>query len=233
MAKRGANGRFTSADEPAPAALDPNDMPPLFDLEIEPQEPTIEPAELPLPPAPPDAPAEADAGGADVTLATALARGIDEAVGLMFGAGYRAQPEQIAAVGEAAAPVLTRALTFVHAGELAEANVPAPVRELATLAARVYVAWGDAFVLIVRQRIAELRAQREEADGSQSGSTDRGNGGVRGAGRSNGSGDADPAALSAADVARPDTSVGPDPGAQARFDELLALDAVARRRRPD
>lgn len=222
---RGANGRFASSTAAAPPV---DELPHLISLQVEPID--FEPGAIPELPPPPEAlPADdTDPGAGDVFLADALARGIDELVGLLAGATFKAEPDQVAAVGEAAAPVVRRVLSLVHADSLAESTVPAPVRELATLVARVYVAWGDAFVLIAQQQIAELRAQRE-AQRAEAGPTYGSDGGVRDADRDERPYWGGPRAVPPVDRAGEEVPpVGLDPRRAASIEHLSSLDARPR-----
>jgi hypothetical protein len=225
--KRGPGGRFAPAG--AEGGADDDDMP-LLDLEIAPVDEL--PADIRPPELEPEPPPPAGDEPPDATLAITLARGIDETVGLLFGAEYRGEPDQVTAVGEAADPVIRRALTLVHAGQLAESTVPAPVRELVVLAARVWVAWGDALVVTFQRQVAELRAARE-VDG---GTTDRPAGpGDRGDGRSgrvNGHDHGVPAGAPAAAADNQGAGEGGPTGTPSgAFAQLLALDTGARRGR--
>lgn len=219
MAGRDRSGRFArSVDEPAAAE------PELVHLTIEPRD-DPEPAFVPplaFEPEPPSGDATDEDSATDAMLGTALARGVDELVGMMFGAAYRADAAQVEAVGEAAYPVVRRALSFVHAAELAESTIPAPIREIGTLAARAYAAWGDALTLIVQNKISEIREGRNDRATPRSAQGADGQPGRHG--RANGHADGDPAPFPAGAFAgEADRTAGPGVGAPGPLDELLAL----------
>ena len=166
MAARGANGRFAKsapATEPDPVLSEP------FHLSIDPL-PAPDPELVPWLAEPePETPAGAAPAAGDDTdaeIAIIAARGLDELIGQLLGEEYQAAPGKVDKVGEAAAPVIRRALSLFHADQLAESKVPAPVKELVVLAVRAWFAWGDGIVVIAKGEFNRLRAQREDRDGS-------------------------------------------------------------------
>lgn len=231
--RRGANGRFSGGD-PEPAA---GELPPLLDLTVEavdldPAESTIPQLESPaLDGAPaPDLEAGEDAG--DPALAVALARGLDELVGLVFGASFRADPAAVEAVGDAALPVMRRAFSFFHAAELAESAIPAPVREITVLAVRAYAAWGDAAAIVARQTLDEIRGRvRGEDSSAEAGSTSGAGDGLREPGGSNGLGLDGAAQVPGTAQTVPAAWLGPDSGAENEVSRHPARRSGSRGRR--
>jgi hypothetical protein len=229
VASRGANGKFTAKPAAPPAAAPADELPDLVDLTIEPIDMPEPPAGLPSPP--PAAPIPDELSAEDARLAVELARGVDELVGLFVGAAYRATPDEVAAVGQAADPLMRRGLAFFHAAELAESSVPAPIRELVRLAVTVWLAWGDALVVTAQQQIAERRKGR--TDGATNGSPGSADERGQGDGRPDRFPLDDPAQVAAGrDGAADVRPARPANGAPTAYELATRVDTGARPRRP-
>lgn len=115
---------------------------------------------------PPVLPPEAQDGPTvdDVPLYVAATRGLDWGIGAALGDDYRATPDHLETVAEAAAPIARRLADLIGAAEAVDATVPPIVRELVTLAAAVYVAWGDALEVAAREAIDHYRHRGEDTD---------------------------------------------------------------------
>ena len=176
---RDAAGRFVRGSPPPPAET----VPPAASVSPEPETVAsrssappamprlrllvedVTPAIAPPPPPPGAGPEEPGPEVDDVPLYAGLARGIDWIIGAAMGDTYRAPEHRVDAVGEAIAPVGRRVAGLVGASGVVDASVPPLVRELGTLAAALYVAWGDAFVDAFRAALEARRAEREATDG--------------------------------------------------------------------
>jgi len=149
--------------EPAPPAAQraPSSLPSLIRLRVE----DVTPAAAAAPDEPPPEPVPLEERDPDdVPLYLGLARGIDWIIGATMGDHYSAPEPRVDKVGEAIAPLGRRVAGLVGASGVVDESVPPLVRELATLAAAVYVAWGDAFIELTQEAIARIRAEREEDD---------------------------------------------------------------------
>ncbi len=171
---------------------------------------------------------EPELGPDDVPLYVGLARGIDWGIGALLGPDKRATDRRVDDVGEAIAPIGRRLEGLVGASGVVDAAVPSLVRELATLAAAVYVAWGDAFEQIFREQVAARRARREETDGDLADRStragDRGAArGARPAGRLGGPAEAAGGAADAGQEIRPPGPPGPRSGRSAELGGAFAL----------
>lgn len=176
-AERGPGGRFKPRAVPEPdtetlvsreTSVSPEPAPFAGELRlvVDDVTPTIERTGAPPPPAglPPEAGDGIEVD--DVPLYVAATRGLDWGIGTALGEEYRATPDHLDTVAEAAAPLARRLADLVGAAEAVDATVPPIVRELAVFAAAVYVAWGDAAELAIRAAIESYRHRGEDDDAS-------------------------------------------------------------------
>jgi hypothetical protein len=133
------------------------------------------------PPPPMALPPEADQGPEvdDVPLYVAATRGLDWGIGTALGEQYRATPDHLDTVAEAAAPLARRLADLIGAAEAVDSTVPPIIRELVTFGAAVYVAWGDAAELAIRAGFEAYRHRGEDdadasAEDRPAGAADRG-----------------------------------------------------------